>query len=212
MMNWLKERDTLFPKCQDFKNFGNTNKLSKQNKTNILNNNNFSCRYCGGIYTKYLIGCYISEINDHDVSCRACYVITHLNWGMFKELKLYYSKLSQVEIVKKTVDYIINNNEIPSPNIIDPLLKTVPISILEFVNIINNYSEIPQPFDNYKLFFSSKFNIDFIVNNYGNKMFNFVDPQNDTDEKNIKLDNTIKKHICDKEEINLINKHYSQYN
>ena len=48
--------------------------------------------------------------------------------------------------------------------------------IIEFINILNNYDTKPAILDNYKIFFSNKLNIDFIVNNYGNQMVKFINP------------------------------------
>ena len=112
-MNWLQIRETLSHRCESFRDFGHFDKFSKKDRSKILANNNYSCRYCGGIYPKYLISTYIPYAKVSDVACRICFLVTHLNYGFYNEIKIYYSLMSQVDIVKNTVDYIIDNNEIP---------------------------------------------------------------------------------------------------
>lgn len=203
-MNWLQPRDIIAPRCENFRDFGHNDKFSKSSRNKIIIDNKYSCRYCGGVYQKYLICSYIPSQKCNDVCCRICYIITHLNYGLFQEIKLYYSEMSQVDIIKKTVDHIIENNEIPSPDKIDKNIKLTPLSLLEYINLLNNYNDIPDELSNYKLFFSQKMNLDFIVNNYGNKMLMFIDADkiNDDTDK-IKLDDTLDKHQPTNNEIEL---------
>lgn len=206
-MNWLQIRETLSHRCESFRDFGHFDKISKKDRSKILADNNYSCRYCGGIYPKYLMSTYIPHAKVSDVACRMCFLVTHLNYGFYNEMKIYYSLMSQVDIVKNTVQYIIDNNEIPESNLIDKDVKTSPISILEYINILNNYDTKPAILDNYKIFFSNKLNIDFIVNNYGNQMVTFINP---TKDKNITKNNKpqvfLIKHVPTKEELSLFNK------
>lgn len=201
-MNWSAVRDTLSPKCENFKDFGHYDKISKKDRTKILAENNYSCRYCGGIYSKYLMSTYIPSVKSSDIACRACYLITHLNYGNYTELRVYYSTMSQLDIVKKTVDYIIDNDEVPLPNIIDPNIKTSPLSILEFINVLNNYSDEPVPeiLSNYKIFFSNKLNTDFITSNYGNQ---FIQPANNGKNQNKNFKMVLDKHKMSKKEFDL---------
>ena len=213
-MNWLKERDIIIPTCENFRDFGYSDNFSKKIRNDILAENNYTCRYCGGVYPKYLISCYIQHAKCNDILCRACYLVTHLNVGLFRELKLYYSVMTQTEIIKKTIDYIINNNEIPIPTIIDNDIKLPPISLIEYINILNSADSTPPEFKNYKLFFTHKFNTNFIFNNYGNQMLTFINKndnknyyENDTDK--IKIDDTLDKHIPSDEELILFKKYYN---
>lgn len=218
-MNWLNSREELKHRCESFRDFGHFDKISKKDRSKILTDNNYSCRYCGGIYPKYLMSTYIPHSKVSDVACRMCFLITHLNYGFYNEMKIYYSEMSQLDIVKNTVKYILDNNEIPEPLTIDINLKTSPLSMLEYINILNNYEVQPEVLANYKIFFSKKLNIDFIVNNYANQMVTFIDTTStakdmkgmkDTkDVKNNKNNNIIlKKHIPTKEELALFNKSF----
>src|SRR5437016_2958257 len=125
-MNWVNTRDNLIPCSLNFKNYGHNEKISKQTRNMVLSKNNYTCRYCGGVYPKYLICININKknsIDSNDICCRICYIITHLNYGFFREIKLYYSELSQLEIIRKSVDFIIKNNQIPLPKDIDVNFK-----------------------------------------------------------------------------------------
>jgi len=187
-MKWTIPRDILIPRCPDFKYYGHNEKIARNERAKILLQNNYTCRYCGGYYSKYLICSYLENAKCHDVCCRMCYLITHLNYGFFNEIKLYYSELSQIDIIKKTVEYIIKNNSVPPPTDIDPNVNSLKISVLEFINILNSYTEYPDAFKNYKFFFGSKMNLDFIYENYCN-MFTYDNEEDvDTEKQTFLLD------------------------
>jgi len=179
-MIWTKERDDLYPQTSKFRDFGHNDKISKNDRNKILQKNDSTCRYCGGKYQKYLICNFIGNAKCNDVCCRACFIITHLNYGVFNEIKIYYSTMSQLDIVRRTINYIIDNNEIPHPINIDKDIKKTQISVLEYINIINNQEKFPTELKHYKIFFSKHFDINFIINNYGSEMIVFV---NDNDNK-----------------------------
>ena len=183
IMNWIIPRHELVPQSSNFKKFGHTEKIPKSIRNIILSQNNYTCRYCGGIYPKYLICININNenfIDLKDVCCRICYIITHLNYGLFREIKLYCSELTQLEIIRKSVDFILENGQIPSPKIIDNNIKIAPISLIEFIILLNNSKTFVE-FNKYKLFFSNKLNIDFIVNNYLHTMSLFINETNEID-------------------------------
>lgn len=198
-MDWLKERDILISKCEDFRDFGHNDKFTKSARNKIVCENNYSCRYCGGVYPKYLICIYIPSLKCNDVVCRICYIITHLNYGLFDEVALYYSTIPQVEIIRNTVDYIIDNNDIPNPSNIDSNVKLAPLSLIEYINILNKYNTIPDELSNYKIFISNKLNLEFIVSNYRNKMIQFIDSNVINTKNNIHIET----HTPTVEEINL---------
>ena len=138
-MNWKEVRDELKIRSEKFRDFGHYDKISKNVRIDLLKTHNNTCRYCGGVYPKYLICTFISDVKTNDLCCRACYLITHINYGLYKELRLYYSHMKQIDIVKKTIEFIIDNDRIPLPFEIDPDILQTPISLLEFINIVNNY-------------------------------------------------------------------------
>ena len=209
-MDWQKIRYELSIKSEKFRDFGHNDKIAKNVRNDLLKTFNYTCRHCGGVYHKYMICTYIPDCKSNDILCRLCYLITHLNYGVYKELKVYYSHLSQIDIIRKTVDLIIENDRIPTPLEIDPNILQVPISILEYINIINNYDEPVEYLKNYKIFFSQRLDINFIITNYGNNMITFIDNDNqgttDTDVEKIK----IKKYKPTSEEILFFEKHFNQ--
>lgn len=171
-MNWTNPRDVLIPNCKNYGDFGFAdNKFNKQVRGQLLEQHKNTCRYCGGTYAKYLICTYIPNSKVNDLCCRLCHMITHINTVLFGQIELYYSETSQIDIVKKTIEYVIKNNVIPQPFQIDNNIKLTPISLLEFVNILNNYDTFPQELKNYKLFFTDNLSIDFIISNFGDNQF-----------------------------------------
>jgi hypothetical protein len=202
-MNWLTSRDTIIPKCPNFRDFGHNDKISKQERNKILTTNNFSCRYCGGVYPKYLMCCYLEDAKCNDICCRLCYLITHLNYGMFREMKLYYSEMSQKLIIKETVEHIIENNDVPTPIDIDKNVKLPPISLLEYIIILSNCDKYPEELSNYKIFFTSKLGTNFITRNYGDMLF-INDKNNDmVDTDKMKFDASLETHNPSAKEIEL---------
>lgn len=180
-MEWLIIRETLEPNIGDFSQYGNNwLKIDYKEKEKILKNQNYSCRYCGGKYNKYMNIIKDKKDNKVDICCYLCFIVNNLNIGHFKEIKLYISEKIQTEIVQKTVELLLkNNNKIPSPVDIDPNIKIPPISLLEYINILINKKDKQQIklFNNYKIFFSQKLNIDFLTSNYGTNCRMFVDPE-----------------------------------
>lgn len=203
-MNWLNARDVLKPSIIDFSTFGNKNTVDKKNRDKILNDANYSCRYCGGVYHKYLQSIQLDN-NVIDVCCRGCYLITHLNYGsnfptskIHKEIKLYYSKISQIDIVKNTVNYFIEHGSIPNVIDVDISVKKSPISLYEYINILNydkdnKYKNI---IENYKIFFSGKLDTTFITSNYYNSKPMFIDFDTPDDIENA-LDSDVNQNIDD---------------
>ena len=197
-MIWSQSRDTLTPKSINFRDYGHNDKFNKKMRGDILTKYKSTCRYCGGYYPKYLICSYLADVKLNDTCCKLCHMVTHLNYGNTKDVAIYYSELSQIDIVRQTVEYIISNNNIPQPWEIDINVKQSPISFIEFVNIVNNFDQIPEELNNYKIFFNDCLNLEFIVSNYGENMFINDD---------IKISKEIEKHICSVAEIEFFDKY-----
>lgn len=161
------------------------NEKGKWQKTRnkILTTHNHTCRYCGGKYMKYLICIHLDNdmsnfnIDNLDMCCRACYLITHINGGFNSEMGLYMSSLSQKDIVRKTVDHIINFDGIPNVEDIDPAAKKIPLSIAEYCNLrILQHPDIEQlGLNNYKVFFSKNFDTTFVMSNIYTTKSMFID-------------------------------------
>lgn len=169
-MNWLAPRFPLTPSKTDFSHLHPNTKLTIQERNQLLKKNNFTCRTCAGTYRSYLIATFIQEENCFDLLCPACRVITHLNTGLSKGIDLYYTEMDQLDIVRKTIDYIISTKTMPTVQTIDPQAKQVPISLLEFINLLA-HNRLP----NYKIFFNGKFDFKFVLHNYCSNNMTFVE-------------------------------------
>ncbi len=201
-MHWTPVRSILKPSNVVYDELHKKTNVSNQDRLKILKENAYSCRGCGGTYKSYLMMDLIKdkEPKYYDTYCRACYTITHLNSGVSDNIELYQSTMSQLDIVKTTVDYIINNNKIPKPIEIDPKIIHVPISILEYI-ILLNHINLPN-FENYKIFFSNKFTTNFITQNYNN--MTFIDENINDDEGDIVYNQIQEYSIC-QNDIDILN-------
>jgi len=198
-MNWKIPRSELYPDVVYI-----TTSNIKSNREKILSEINSTCRYCGGVFYKYMICIKID--NKLDMCCRLCYKITHLNIaGTFQEVKLYYSTKSQLEIVRNTTDYIMKYNRIPIPQEIDKDILKTPISMFEYTNILlsNKKDLINNIIKDYKIFFTNKLDITYVIANYNSHSM-FID---DSIEESIENHNKTpiqKLKISDKEKNKLI--------
>jgi len=208
-MEWTTPRDSLIPTKINFKNLYFKPKVDDLDRNKILKKVNYTCRTCGGTYKAYLILTYVLKDNCYDMYCGACHIITHLNIGLPKGIDLYCSKMSQLDIIKKTVDYIITNQQIPNPKHIDPLIEQSPISLFEYINILDNISN--GEFADYKIFFNENYNINFITYNYG-AINPFLDGDNNDNMDNEKKIITLKLpvHELSDGERNLVNSLFIQ--
>lgn len=163
-MDWKEPREKLRLKAVSLTK--TVQKIDPKLRAELLVKYDYTCCYCGGRYKKYLIRTVINtKTNDIDMCCRMCFLLTNLNGGCYHEMEVYYSQLSQLDIVKKTFNYIIKNKIVPSPLEVDSKVQKVSVSILEFVNIVNYYQKDPFELKNYKIFFSPNLSIDFIISN-----------------------------------------------
>ena len=179
-MNWSAPRYDLNPQVVPFESFNNV-VLTNEVKNKILSRLDYTCRYCGGKYSKYMHFVLIED--EYEICCRPCFLITHLNYGNYKEIKLYYSELSQLDIVKKTIEYILKFDKPPTPLDLDKDLKKAPLSLFEFINILNydyNNNNFKNFFDKYKIFFSQKFDTSFIFGNFGIQTSLFIEEEEDS--------------------------------
>ncbi len=171
-MNWVvKDRQDR----QDLTvSIGNINHISTTSDVNRWKNLRKSalekfkhiCLYCGGKYNKYLF-CVPSSnsIDDLTVMCKLCYMITHINYNFCNELMLCHSKLTQVDIVRKTVDFIIKEQKVPGVADLDKDAKIVPLSLMELSNILTN-NKLPKIMkDNYKIFVTCNLDTSFVEYN-----------------------------------------------
>jgi len=171
-MNWRKPRAELKIMTSDFNYVGRssvgTSDWTKV-RANTLNHRKNTCRFCGGVYTKYMLCFHLdtdpfNNTKDNlDIACKLCYVTTHINFGYVDDVIVCHSKLSQTDINRKTVEYVAKNREIPKPSDIDGKVTKIPISVMELCSIlINNDGVMPPELMDYKLFITDKFDTSFI--------------------------------------------------
>jgi hypothetical protein len=161
----------------------------KKVRSNAISKADKRCRFCGGLYQKYMICFHLDENpknnnqDNVDMACKLCYIITHINLGYGKDIKILMSKMSQVDIVKETVNYISKFSKVPHPMDIDNKVKTCPISFNELCNLVLcNKGVMPNELKRIKIFFTPKIDIEF-VSSFGNQYdeFMFADSDYDSD-------------------------------
>jgi len=137
-------------------------------KKKILQRDNYTCVYCGGKYQKYMYCVRKDKSSSKDIKnliscCRLCYICTHFNYLFFEEVVLCRSKMQQVDIIRKTVDYILANNSIPSIIDIDANAEQINMSVYNFINLISLY-EIHNIsiIKDFKVFFTNNLDRSFI--------------------------------------------------
>ncbi|ARF11105.1 hypothetical protein Hokovirus_4_79 [Hokovirus HKV1] len=125
---------------------------------------------------------------DNITLCRYCYIVTSLNYGYLNEVELYYSRLSQLDIIAKTREYYNNNKIMPKPEEIDINIKKSDISLIELIYLLKGNIKFDN--SNYKIFFTDNFLIDFDTNNrlyYDFDFDNFDDDINSNKDKKNKI-------------------------
>ena len=98
--------------------------------------------------------------------CKMCYIVNNIN-NNINQILLCHSTLSQSEIVKKTVEFIKLFRRHPKIKEIDKNAKNINLSIIELIFLLNNIDSKPPFFDNYKIFFSPNFDINYLLNKDG---------------------------------------------
>lgn len=180
-MDWSVPKENLVLKINHINSHKSKGSDWSKKRNDALIANKYCCSYCGGKYLKYLIGVYVND--SVQILCRACYLINNINMGFNNEIILCYSKLSQLDIVKKTVNHIIDTDEIPTPTEIDKNSKMINLSIMELSNLLLNIDNIDKKFkhfNRFKIFFSKGFDINFIRANRFNITSMFIDDDDDT--------------------------------
>jgi len=142
-----------------------------KNRLNVIKQCDSICIYCGGKYKKYLYCIHLDgdpnnfESDNINIACKLCYMITNINYFTNSgQLILMYSKISQIDIVRKTIDNIIKFGSVPTFDSIDPDVEIPEISLVEYITIICNYkkTKINVDFTNYKIFFTDSLDGRFI--------------------------------------------------
>jgi hypothetical protein len=124
----------------------NDNKSCSICKLSFCNNDNVN------IYKQYTAS--VSEIKKKCKLCYLCYIIINFKKYHISNVVLDKSKLSQIDINKKTIEYFNEHNYIPLPTNIDKKVKLIKLQSYEFAHILEN-SNYDAIFDDYKIFFTN---------------------------------------------------------
>lgn len=109
-----------------------------------------SCCYCGSTTCIKPI-----SLNQQvELACSICYAITHLNKYNSSEFIIAISKLSQLDIVKKTLSLLKIDKKLEYIKAIDPSAKIINMSVIELELLYNSNKNICK---NWKVFFNTNF-------------------------------------------------------
>lgn len=166
-MNWAKPKIELKTTVVDFKKFGSNSAINESLKNTIINENKKVCMFCGGTYKTFMF-CY-HESESIVLACKLCYAIRNLNYNKI-EFDIYSSNMSQTDIVRSTVDFIVKHNSIPTALQIDKNIKQTEMTKFEYINLVNNdkYSDI---INNIKVFVTQDFDFNYLLNT----VYTFID-------------------------------------
>lgn len=122
-----------------------------------------SCAYCGGTYKKVSY-CFISG-GEIKPCCHLCHVVVEFSPKDDKMIMFCESNKSQLDIIRETINYIINERKFPSILQIDPLAK--------YANM--KFSKFFESNENIKIFFTQELEYTKILSNIVNTMNEFDD-------------------------------------
>jgi hypothetical protein len=194
------------------------------NRTELLKNakinkNLNKCYHCDLIYDSYNLSYFNLDKNQNAI-CKYCLMIDTVKYNNINNLILCYSKLEQNEIIKRSINYIREYNKTPLIYQIDKNVKNLNISLLEYIDIVENLNKtniakIPKKIlNNYKIFFSNEFVLD-ETNNYSfdsdqDEEINQEDIENDINNEECIKDKKIKTHKMTEKEITFIDQYYKE--
>jgi hypothetical protein len=117
---------------------------------------NPTCVYCGGSYRK-VYGCNIDDMTHMFPVCQLCHIVTQFVPIYSKMLTICESKMSQLDIVRTTVNFIHTKKIIPTVYDIDSKASIIKITPTQFFKTrSNNPTE-------YKIFYTKNIDVTNII-------------------------------------------------
>ena len=136
-------------------------------RDNLIKHKGSTCDYCGGQYQKNMNMISLDgslKKKSIRLTCKLCHMIVDCLYQYQKELVLCWSKTSQLDIVRKSIDHIKKTGTPPSIKDIDPDAKKLDLSLIEFIDILASYefSNLPKKMKRYKVFMTPYFDCNYI--------------------------------------------------
>jgi hypothetical protein len=133
----------------------------------VKNNSNDKCAYCNLEHTKMTCIFKNKKENnlDHEnmiLCCDLCSKIVQCKYAYQKDFVLCWSKISQVEIVKRSIKYIKKYGKVPDIKTIDSNAKKLQLSLIEFLDLISLEKKLPKDMKKYKIFLTPYFDFSFV--------------------------------------------------
>ena len=168
---------------------------------------NQNCYFCGLDLANNSLNTYLHEEKKIVKTCCFCNIVINFKIQHIEDVLIGTSNLSQLEIIQKTIKYIIKNETFPSILDIDKDAKLVNILSYKFVKYYSTLSEQDKSKNRkYKIFFMGSKNII----KYANK---FIDNKMEFNLKIEKLEKEeFNKQIINQNDIKLINQYQEEFN
>ena len=139
----------------------------KKLREEVLKRDDYKCRFCGIRATSWMVVDHMNGVASENnlwnlgVNCQMCDRIRHCGLaGMKGLLMLGTSSMPQVDIVRRTRDYVKEHRKIPKAVQIATDAKPVDeMKIVDFANILleTDWERLPSRMKNYRGFFTGKF-------------------------------------------------------
>lgn len=149
---------------------------------------NGKCKHCTNTY-KFMFCVSNGKVPDKNNSilcCKLCKMVAQCDYSYQKELVLCWSNEPQETILKKSIKHLENFGKIPSITQIDPNAKKLEVSLIEYVDLLNENIQLPFAMSKYKVFLTPYFNFSYMNLKLDKKNHTmFVDEDENNDENYI---------------------------
>ena len=167
---------------------------------------NQNCYFCGFELDNKSLNTYLHQEKKIVKTCCFCNIVTNFKIQNIEDVLIGTSNLSQLEIIQKTIKYIIKNETFPSILDIDEDAKLVNLLSYKFVKYYSNLSDQDKSKNRkYKIFFIGSKNIIKYINKFIDNKIEF----------NLKIEKIEKeefnKQIINQNDVKLINQYQEEF-